>query len=164
MSALERPTAARDRWIPWYFVLFFAVISAVMATMVTLAVRTQSGIVTDHPYEKGLAYNRVIASAERQAALGWKGTATHTPTGERTGRLTFRLRDKAGAPVHVESVAVRIVRPTQAGHDFRATLLPITGDDYAAEVTYPLPGVWELHFHAVANGQPYQQSTRIVVR
>ena len=56
---------ARHVW--WYFVAFFGFIAAVNAAMVTIAIRTHSGVVSEHPYEEGLAYNAVVHAEKMQA-------------------------------------------------------------------------------------------------
>lgn len=149
MTTLPR----RDKWIPWYFVMFFVAIALVDATMVTLAVRTHTGTVTDHAYEKGLAYNRVVAAEATQEALGWK--ASITLTGK---QLRVLLRDSNGAPLQAQSIKAHISRPTQAGMDFDVAL-----KDGQATIDFPLKGLWEIRIYALANGHSYQQSQRVVV-
>ena len=143
----------RDKIIPWYFVMFFVVVAAVNAVMVTLAVRTHTGIVTEHPYEKGLAYNAVVDAEAKQEALGWKGHIDY-----QKGAVRFTLRDAANHPVHIDTAIVRISRPTQAGMDFSVVL---TGG--ATPIAFPQKGLWELRVDAIARGEQYQQAKRIVV-
>jgi nitrogen fixation protein FixH len=143
----------RDRWIPWYFVAFFLVVALVDGIMVTLAVRTHTGTVTDHPYERGLAYNQVVAAAQKQEALGWKATIAYAGNA-----LHFTLRDAAGTTLKPERAMAYISRPTQAGMDFT---LPLTGERTA--VTFPQPGLWEVRVEALYQGKSYQQSVRLVV-
>lgn len=144
----------RDRMIPWYFVMFFVVIAAVNVVMVTLAIRTHSGTVTDHPYEKGLAYNQVIRAEEQQEALGWRANI-----GYAAGMLHFSLNDRDGRIIVPEKATATITRPAQAGLDFT---LELTGAGTAA--TFPAKGLWEIRVDAVYKKQHYQQSERIVVQ
>lgn len=143
----------RDKWIPWYFVLFFAVVASVNAVMVTLAIRSYSGTVTEHPYEKGLAYNQVIAAADAQEKLGWK-----SEIGYEGGMLNFVLRDKAGARLTPTQAVASITRPTARGMDFT---LPLKSA--ATPVTFPAHGVWEVRVDAEYDGHRYQHTRRIVV-
>ena len=143
----------RDKWIPWYFVLFFLVIAAVDGVMVTLAVRTQTGIVTEHPYEKGLAYNRVIDAEQKQEALGWKSEIVLTGN-----TLRFTLRDKNGAPIVVEKATAYFTRPTQSGMDFSSSL-----KNGQATIDFPAKGLWEVRVEAIAHQRSYQRTKRIVV-
>ncbi len=153
-TVLER----RDRLIPWYFVMFFVGLVVVLGGFVMIAVRTQTGVVTDHPYEKGLAYNKVVAAAAAQEALGWKGGVEFTGTTAGKGTLQFTLTDKKGKPLALESAEVKFDRPTQAGHDFTVALTK-----GRAEVTFPEAGLWEARVFAVSGGKSYQQAKRIVV-
>ncbi len=139
--------------VGWYFVAFFGFVAAVNALMVTLAIRTHSGTVTDHPYEKGLAYNAVIAAKEKQEALGWKSHLDYA-----NGALQFTLRDKQNRAILPEKATATITRPTQQGMDFTVVL---TGTK--TPVSFPTNGQWEVQVDAEHQGVHYQQSTRIVV-
>lgn len=149
MSTLTR----RDKWIPWYFVLFFAVLIVVDGVMVTLAVTTQTGVVTDHPYEKGLAYNKVLKSSGEQDGLGWKGNIVYE-----NGTLRFDLKDNYGMVLKPASITAHISRPTQASMDFTVTLL-----NGSAPLAFPQPGLWKIHMLANVEGKQYQQAKRMVI-
>ena len=154
----EHTLSRRDRMIPWYFVMFFVGLAVVDGVLVTLAVRTHTGVVTDHAYEKGLAYNKVVDAAAAQAALGWKGAIEFVPATGNTGTLRLKLSDTSGKALKLASATASIIRPTQAGQDFEVTLT--NGE---AKVTFPEAGQWEVRIFAKVGDTPYQQSKRIVV-
>ena len=137
----------------YYFLTFFGFVAAVNAVMVTLAVRTHSGLVTDHPYEKGLAYNRVVAAEAAQEKLGWKDKISYA-----NGNLHFTLKDKEGNPLAPASATATITRPTEQGMDFTAEL---NGEE--TPVTFPAKGVWDVRVDAVVEGKHFQQTERIVI-
>jgi nitrogen fixation protein FixH len=137
----------------WYFVAFFGFVAVVNAAMVTLAIRTHSGIVTEHPYEKGLAYNQVVDAEKEQAALGWRGAIDY-----KNGVLRFVLHDKENVPIPPEKAEASITRPTQQGMDFTVEL---KGAETALK--FPVNGLWEVRVDAEHKGVHYQQSKRIVV-
>jgi nitrogen fixation protein FixH len=141
------------RRVALYFTLFFGAIAAVNALMITLAVRTHSGVVTEHPYEKGLAYNAVVKAEEQQEALGWKSRIEYA-----NGALNFTLRDKKNQKLMPEKATATITRPTQKGLDFTAEL-----QDESTPVSFPAHGLWEVRVDAVYSGVHYQQMKRIVV-
>ena len=149
------------RRVWWYFVAFFGFIAAVNTVMVTLAIRTHSGIVTDHPYEKGLAYNRVVEAEKKQQELGWKSVIElrHSRAGGNKLVLYFELKDKAGAIISPDKATATITRPTQSGMDFT---LELKGAETAVE--FPAKGVWEVRVDAQHGSVHYQQSRRIVVQ
>ncbi len=154
MSAGLQP---RDKWIPWYFVLFFVVLAAVDAVMVTLAVRTQTGVVTTHAYEKGLAYNETIKAAEKQAALGWNAKLDFTAGEAKKGTLSVSVQDASGKPLKADMRA-EITRPTQAGMDFSLAL-----KEGKNALEFPASGLWEVRLFASRDGNEFQQAKRIVV-
>lgn len=150
---MSTETKPFGRTVLFYFLGFFGVMLAANLVMATLAVKTMSGLVTDHPYEKGLAYNKVVAEEKKQEALGWSGDIDY-----KDGKLSFVLRDHAGKEIKPESVKAWIVRPTRDGMDFTAELI-----NGVATVKFPAEGLWEVHVDAFYDGHNYQQSRRIVV-
>lgn len=141
------------RRVGWYFVAFFGFVAVVNAAMVTLAIRTHSGTVTDHPYEKGLAYNQVVAAEEAQEKLGWNGELSYV-----NGNLHFTLKDQNGIRLTPDKAAAHITRPTQQGMDFTVEL-----KGAETSVDFPVKGLWEVRVDAEHAGEHYQQSKRIVV-
>lgn len=148
----------RDKRIPLYFVAFFLFLALVDGIMVTIAIRTHTGTVTDHPYEKGLAYNQVVQAASIQENLGWKGNIGFKQTGSLKGMLSFHLEDKEGKPLLPGSLRVTFTRPTQKGIDFELNM-----DTPSQAITFPVKGAWEVRIYAHYRGADYQQSKRIVV-
>lgn len=165
----ERPHSRRRPgwWYPWIFVGGFAVVMAVNFTMAYFAVHTFSGLSTEQAYEKGLAYNNVLAMAEKQKALGWTVGAEiePRPAARSTHRTEVRVsfRDKDGQPVTGLSVDAEFIRPTIAGHD-RSIRLEDKGDGrYASLASLDLPGQWEMRVTAQAGTVAYQFDRRIMV-
>lgn len=141
-----------------YFLAFFGCLLLVDGVMVTLAIRTQTGMVTEHPYEKGLAYNKVVQAAATQEALGWKGDIVFTQTGKDKGTLALKVKDVSGNILVFENIKADIYRPTQAGMDFTVPF-----HDDVAKIAFPRKGLWEIRIYATKGHQAYQQSTRIIV-
>ena len=77
------------------FVAFFGAIFAVNGVFLYQALATNTGIVANEPYRKGLHYNERIAAQDAQNALGWAEAVQLTPSGD----LTLTLADGQGAPV-----------------------------------------------------------------
>lgn len=139
--------------VGWYFVAFFGFVAAVNAVMVTLAIRTHSGAVTDHPYERGLAYNQVVQASAQQEALGWESEIYYI-----NGMLYFELRDKHGKPIIPDNATALITRPTQQGMDFAVELKGVE-----TPVDFPTTGLWNIRVDAMREGVHYQRSGRIVI-
>jgi|JI10StandDraft_1071094.scaffolds.fasta_scaffold15568_7 nitrogen fixation protein FixH len=148
-----------DKYIPWMFVLFFVVFIAVDAVMVTLAVRTQTGLVTEQAYEKGLAYNRALEAAAEQK--NWGGTGIIKLEGK---RLSFTLKDKEGLAIHDAEVTATVRRPVQAGYDATYPMARTGQQSYVADVEFPLPGEWDIRVSAKWQNRHYQTHETFIVQ
>jgi nitrogen fixation protein FixH len=153
--------AGRDRWIPWAFVAFFGVVLAANAAMIWIAFATWTGLETESAYQKGLAYNRTLAAARAQEALGWQVDLELVAAGGRLARLELILADRYGNLIQDARVTAAFVRPTQVGHDVELTAPHIYAGVYRAEAALPFAGVWELHLLAESGGDSYRMRRRI---
>src|SRR4029077_13677393 len=100
-SAEMPPTVERnDYWfVPWLFVLGFAVVFVANGGLVYFAVRSAPGMVNDRPYDEGVNYNLVLARAAQEDALGWRGQIAFAADGPgqgraRSGTLKVTLRER----------------------------------------------------------------------
>jgi nitrogen fixation protein FixH len=151
-------------WIPGVFVAMFAVMLVANGTMVALALGSWRGLHTQNAYEKGLAYDERVAEARRAEKLGWRVALDVTVVGAGRARLSARLTDRDGHPVAAERVRARLMRPTQAGIDQRATLARTGPGRYAAEVPLPAAGLWRFEVAAVRDGESVYAARRVTVR
>lgn len=148
-----------DRWIPWMIVLFFVVFMVVDAVMVTLAVTTQTGVVTEQAYEKGLAYNDTLKSVAEQETWGWKETLSLSGD-----NLAFSLKDNDGTPVPVDAAKALAVRPVQSGSDFSIPLKENADGSFSTEMAFPHRGQWAIRVFATSGKRTYQTETLVVVK
>lgn len=113
----------RSAWIPWVFVGAMLLVVAVNGIMIFAAVDTFTGVTTGKAYDRGRAYNHVLAEAARQDALGWTGRATLAD-----GVLRVAVQDSDGRPVagRLEGVLRRPLEGTE---------LPLAAEPVA-------PGEW----------------------
>lgn len=149
----------KDRWIPWYFVGFFAIIAVMDGIFVYLATDTHTGVVTEQAYQKGLNYNETVAAVEAQEALGWSSNIEYQSDGE----LVFTLSDDA-QPLTGAEIIAEFTRPTHNGVDFSVPLQESGAGAYRAPVKFPLDGIWDVRVYVTWNQQQYQQTERLVVR
>ena len=152
----------RDLWIPWLIAAFFGIVVLANGVMVYLAMSSFTGLQTEGPYNRGLAYNRVLEAERAERSLGWRVTVEFGPTGDRRGHIVVHARDAAGAPLDDAVVTARLVRPTQTGYDMQVTLAARNGGIYAADVELPLPGLWEIQTQIVHRSDVYRSAQRTV--
>lgn len=137
----------------------FLVVAAVNGALVWYALSTFSGLSTEEPYEKGLAYNQALAQEAAQKKLGWQVHATYE-----NGHVVAAFVDRAGRPLDRLKVTVAFVRPTRAGFDRTATLGWSGNGRYQGDVALPLPGVWDLEMIGDGAAGHYQYLQRIFVK
>src|SRR4051812_19722272 len=95
----------QPHWIPSLLVAGVAVVIAVNGGMIYLAGRSFPGAV-DNAFQRGAAYNHVLAEARREAELGWRVDARSEP-----GGIWLTIRDKQGEPLEALAVTASVERP-----------------------------------------------------
>ncbi|MBY0427694.1 MAG: FixH family protein, partial [Alphaproteobacteria bacterium] len=114
-STVEPIRKPIDKYIPWFFVVFFLVLSCLMGWFAWLANSTDRGVVSTHAYENGIAYNHILEKQRAQDALGWDGQLTIDKTATSPAHADFVLLDKQHAPIKDAQVQLTLIRPTQGG-------------------------------------------------
>lgn len=127
------PGERKSRWIPWIFVGGMLVVVVVNGFMAFYAISTFSGLTTGEAYDRGRAYNNILAEAARQDALGWTARV-----GLEGGRITLAVTDRAGAAVP-GVVEAYLQRPIEGTRVELGTSTPYAG--FAAPDL--IPGQWE---------------------
>lgn len=125
----------QSRWIPWAFVGGMLLVVAVNGGMIYAAVSTFTGVTVGRAYDRGRAYNDVLAEANRQDALGWRAEVALA-----ADALQVTVRDREGLPVpgRIDGVLLRPLEGTQLPLELAAT----TPGHWTAAVA-PKPGQWE---------------------
>ncbi len=152
--------AARSGWrfFPWYVAGALGVVMAVNGVLVWFAVESFPGLATNGGFDVSNRYDRVLAAADRQAALGWTVQDTLVE-----GRPVVTLSGRDGAPLIGASVAATAERPVGA-----AVAVPLafhaTGPGrFEADAALAL-GKWELDLTVTAGGHEYHTVRRLVVK
>lgn len=149
----------RGKYIPWIIAAFFMCFVLLLLSFVWIAFAHKSGEVTEHAYDKGLAYNQVIAKAEAQEKLGWTAAIE---ADDNSVRLI--LKDNENNAISDAAVEAWLVRPTEALLDRQFTLKPDGNGIYASPVNWPAKGLWEIHVTARVGNRQYQAEKRMTVR
>lgn len=126
-----------------YMCLFFGVIFAVNTAFVTVAIKSNTGVVDNQYYERGVNYNETLAQSEWQKSLGWVGILDQT-----NERIRFKLTDNMGQPVTQKTVTIVMRRPVQAGQDFDVPLKEQSPGIYVGSLKNTPLGIWNAYIHA----------------
>lgn len=155
----------RDRYIPLYFVAFFAVVFAVNGVFVTLALKTMPGVTNDNAFQTGLKYNETLDKAAKEQALGWQLKLDGIEQcANGTCSLTFAARDKAGVPIVGAEVVMEAVRPARQGMDFAKSLTTNEQGLAVLNVSFPARGAWNLFLTLRQDGKETRQLREVVVK
>jgi nitrogen fixation protein FixH len=153
MSPTLLPSARKREGLAGRHVLglllaFFGAVFVVNGALIYEAVRTNSGLVANEPYRKGLHYNARIAADERQAQLGWRDSLDVT----REGAVALVLKDGTGQPVAGLKVETVLGRPATNREDLRVALIEVAPGRYEAHTPPLAAGNWVVALEARAAG------------
>jgi nitrogen fixation protein FixH len=154
---------ANCRWIPWAVALCFVVVFGVNGALAYFAVHSDPGLVTEHPFELGTGYNRVLDAGAAQDALGWRGTVEWLPDAARHGTVSITVEDADGRRLAGLAMAARLVRPVEKRPPVELVLAETAPGRYAAQAAPALPGQWEVRVVARQGKQQVQFQQRILV-
>lgn len=132
------------RTLLWWLVGFFAIVFAANAVFLWYANESWSGLSAENSYRRGLDYNRVIERGESQAALGWQVETGFVARDSERGRFTLSVTGPDGSAISHRDVTAYFRRPVVEGLDFEVNLTPQPDGGYAADVTLPAPGQWDV--------------------
>ena len=150
----SRPLTGRR--VLWGFVAAFGLVLVVNGVMAWFALASWPGLVSDTPYEEGLAYNRVLADGERQDAMGWQVSIAAID-----GQLRAMFDDRDGVPIIGLEISAIMVRPTHEGDDIALTWTERKPGIYFADLTGVDPGNWDVVVETVRSGNSYRLQQRI---
>ena len=148
----------RSRWIPWVFVGGMTVVVLVNLVLVYAALSTFTGVTTGRSYDRGRAYNQVLAEAARQDALGWSVRVTLEG-----GVLSVVATDREGLPVggRVQGVLHRPLQGAEIPLDFAAA----GPGRFIAQAEPPASGQWDARLTLFgAAGERLEIRQRLIVR
>jgi len=154
MASLLDPN--KGTWVFLCFLGFFGIVVAVNAIYITEALDSFSGVITDKPYEKGLAYDEVLNEAKNQSPLLKKPYF-------KDGTLFWEILEESGT-VDDAIVTAKLVRPVQDGYDFEIELKQTQKGHYQAPLNLPLKGLWKAQLLATwNNNQSQHQATLSII-
>lgn len=130
----------QGRHVLYGFIAFFGVIFLVNGVFLYSALSTNTGVVANEPYRKGLAYNERIAAEEQQKTLGWQDDVSIT----REGGVGMVVRNTDGSPVSGLIVEATLSRPATSTGERKLRLAELSPGSYGAASNAIEPGNWLL--------------------
>jgi nitrogen fixation protein FixH len=131
----------------------------VNAVLIYFAISSFGGVTTSRAFERGVAYNRLLAAAAAEQALGWEADVAYRP-----GGLIVMLRDADGRPIKGAAISVEAQRPLEREASVSATLDGAGEGRYVARLDPLRTGQWDVRLNVLRDGTAVHLSRRIVVR
>lgn len=105
----------------------FVFVGGVNVYMISRAIGSFPGLVTESSYRDSQHFNQEIAAAQAQAGLGWKVDAVADRAAD--GRVTVRLEARDGHGAAISGVAFRatLQHPANRALDHVVALVPVAG-------------------------------------
>lgn len=164
-AVLMPPTKRRRRnLIPLLFPTAMLPVIAANAALVYFAIHSMPAPVSQHPFEDGRTYNREIAAAAAQNALGWMAQLDAPSRALLPSPIRLTITDREGNRATGLMVELRAWRPVGAAPDIRMPLHEEEPGQYATQLALPLPGQWQLDLVATRGAEEYVLGRRIIVK
>lgn len=149
MSNVQAQGGFTGRHMAITIVGFFLVVIVVNMVMARLASSTFGGVVVENSYVASQHYNRWLAEARAQDALGWDAKASRLPD----GRLALALSGLPQGPV----TATVIARHPLGRLPERRLVLTGPGDARLISAEALPTGRWRLRIELVAAGRDWRK-------
>jgi nitrogen fixation protein FixH len=147
------------RWFPHWLIAGMIFAFLVNAYMVYAAVEGFPGVAGQDGFDLSKRYDKVMAAAAKQAALGWQVDAT---LGE-AGRPVLHVTDQAGAPLSSASVQAEAERPLGPTERTALAFHAVDLSHYEADAALA-PGQWDLLMTVTSGGSRYTTTGRLLVK
>jgi len=122
-------------------------------------------VVKDY-YERGKNYFHEEHLRDAAAANAWR-LQLMLPNMVKVNQASpcrLYVMDHQGKPVHSGKVVLTAYRPSDAAHDFNIELPLTDAGTFTAQVTFPLPGHWDLIARIDAGGQHFDTAQRVFIQ
>ncbi|MFQ5346341.1 MAG: FixH family protein [Rhodothalassiaceae bacterium] len=148
------------------FIAFFGVVFFANGALIWFATVRYDGVEEADAYRHGRDFNREIAAARAQAALGWELELTDTAGATPSERhLVLRLHDRDGTPLAGLRVVARYHSRVKAAEDREAVLAPLGDGRYKGTLRLPRAGNWRRDIEVFDKDvRRFRRSESLVIR
>lgn len=153
---------------PWLRAILASVALVVCVNLAFIinAYNSAPQLVAKDYYQKGQNYFHEEIKREQQAASAWRLHLLVPPGLAVNQQQTMRLyvMDHQGNPLKTGVAMLYAYRPSDASADFSIPLKLVDNGTFAADISFPLPGKWDLIAQIKTDDQKYDVAQRIKVR
>lgn len=160
----ENSQALRNPWVLG-MLIFLLVFLAVNAVFIYTAFKTAPSLVVEDFYERGEAYEQMQEQIAREKALGWSGVLM-VPANSRVNQVqTYEafIQGKNSAGLLLDSVMLYAYRPSDKNADFSAEMHKSATGSYVTDISFNLPGTWDIIVEAKRGEDEFTITRRIQI-
>lgn len=152
---------------PWVLGIATALLISMSGTffLIYIAFKNPPSLVDKNFYESGKNYERIQKQIDQQKALGWTGLFM-LPTERRVNQVQIYevlIQAKNAVSIKLDSVVMRAYRPSDINADFSVIMVKIKPGVYAAEMSFDLPGTWDLVVEAKQGEKEFVVTKRVSI-
>ena len=160
----KNPQALKNPWVLGLLAFLVTFLSA-NAVFIYLAFTSPPSLVVEDFYERGEAYEETQKRIEKEKSLGWTGLIL-APSKTRVNQVQkyeVLLQGKNSVGLDLDSVTIHAYRPSDANADFSVEMNKKQTGVYIADISFELPGIWDLIVEAKLGEQEFLTTKRITI-
>jgi nitrogen fixation protein FixH len=146
--------------VKWILGLVVAAVVTVIVATIWVGSRTFEGTVVADPYATAVGFDQARHHA---ASLGWKLSLDAGGLRAGSAPIRFGVADRSGVPLAGAEARLRLSRPGTAWQDRTATARDEGGGRYAADLSFPEPGLWDVEVVVARGGDRLAFERRVQV-
>jgi nitrogen fixation protein FixH len=158
----NRTANAEWQFTGWHMlailIAFFGVVISVNLTLAYFANASWSGLIVKNSYVASQSFDKDLAIAREQHAIGWKSEAKLT-----RDALTVTMKDRDGLPLTGLKVIATLQRPVTESQDVKIELKEGAAGIYAQSIVIA-PGNWTADITAGKGEHAVRYIERMIVR
>ncbi len=164
MISQENKEGLKNPWVLG-LILFLCVFLSMNAIFIYLAFRQPPNLVVQDFYERGKDYQITQKNIDREKQLGWSGMIL-TPvkmSANQKQNIEAIIQGKNSTALQLDSVEFHAYRPSDSKADFMAVMQQEEVGKYSADITFTLPGVWDVIVEAKRGDDKFLLTRRVSV-
>ena len=165
MISQDNKQAMRNPWVlGWLGIL--AVVITVNVIFITVAIKTNPGLVDDDYYEQGRYHDaNYQKKMETRSRLGWN-ISMQTPETinlNTPGNYSVNVVDRVGNPLKGATITMHAYRPSDASADLQTELEKVAEGVFQSKLALPLKGIWDINITVAQGEESLDISRRVTV-
>jgi nitrogen fixation protein FixH len=132
-----------------------------VAGAIFIGVKSFDGIVTEHPYEKGLLWDE---TERKRSKLGWRVEILNREFITGDNNVVISVLDKNNMPLTLTNAALHVSRPATATSNKNFDIILIRDGMFSARLNFPQFGYWDIGINISSGGESLLFEKRVFVK